>query len=449
MNEIELNDKKIAVGIDIGSSKICGVVLTEGNKIGTYYVTAMAIEKNEGTNRGEISNIEETKTAISKIIADLEETLGGTKINEVVLGISGKNIEITQENSNIVISSPDQIITKDDISKINMSIKRSKVSKEKTIIHIIPHQYYKDSNAKDIIANPIGHYANKLDTNVHILTAQNSSLKIINLCLEKNDLILSDLVYQPLASSIALLGEEELDVGICIIDIGSETTSISIFADGSLMFATTIPLGGNDITDDIKKMLKTTRNEAERIKIDYGFAKKEEILQNEIIQIKGVGVAPHSEIDKIELCKIIQPRATEILTFCKEEIDKSGYADVLGAGYILTGGGANLKAICSLASIIFNAPVGIGYPSSDTFIGVSNNIEEPTYSAAVGLAVHSLTHKSFIGETFHTLNEIENPNPNKQNFKKENENDNENDETDSENKGFLNKIKEKVLNFLG
>jgi len=449
MNEIELNDKKIAVGIDIGSSKICGVVLTEGSKIGTYYVTAMAIEKNEGTYRGEISNIEETKIAISKIVADLEETLGGTKINEVVLGISGENIEITQENSNIVISSPDQIITKDDISKINMSIKRSKVSKEKTIIHIIPYQYYKDSNAKDIIANPIGHYANKLDTNVHILTALNSSLKIINMCLENNNLILSDLVYQPLASSIALLGQEERDVGVCVIDIGSGTTSISIFADGSLMFATTISLGGNDITDDIKKMLKTTRNEAERIKIEYGFAKKEEILQNEIIQIKGVGVAPHSEIDKIGLCEIIQPRATEILAFCKQEIDKSGYADSLGAGYILTGGGSNLKAICSLASIIFNAPVGIGYPSSETFIGVSNNIEEPIYSAAVGLAVHSLTHKSFVGETIYTLKEIENPNLNKQNINKEKENNNENDDTDNENKGLLGKIKEKVLNFMG
>ena len=450
MNDVNLENKKIGVGLDIGSSKVCGVALTEGNKDNTYYVVAIAYDKNSGTNRGEISNVEETKNAISKVILDLEERLGGMKIDEVVLGISGKNIEIMHENSNIVISSPDQIITKEDISKINMSIKRSKVSKEKTIIHIIPYQYYKDSNVKDLIANPIGHYANKLDTNVHILTASNSSIKIINLCLEKNNLILSDLVYQPLASSVALLNDEVLDVGMCIIDIGSGTTDISIFADNALMFATTIPFGGDIITDDIKKMLKTTRSEAERIKIEYGFAAKNEILQNEIIQIKGVGVAPHSEIDKVGLCNIIAPRITELLNFCKEEIDKSGYADLLGAGYILTGGTANLKAICGLASDIFNSPVGIGYPSSDIFVGLSNEIEEPCYSAAVGLAVHSLSHKSFAGETIKTLNDLENPIIKKP-IKKENEEDIETDtiEKNDENKSVLEKIKEKVLNFMG
>jgi cell division protein FtsA len=455
MNDLDLPNKKISVGLDIGSSKVCGIVLTDGDREGTYSVVAMATKTNTGTIRGEISNVESTKNAIGSVIAELEENLEGIKINEVVVGISGKNIETTTESFNIVISSPDQIVTKEDINKINTSIKRSKISNEKTIIHIIPYQYYKDSNAKDLIANPIGHYANKLQANVHILTALNSSVKIINLCLEKNNLELSDLIYQPLASSIALLNTEELDVGICVIDIGSGTTNISIFADEELLFTTTIPVGGDIITDDIRKMLNTTRTEAERIKIEYGFASETEILQNEIIQIKGVGVAPHSEIDKVELCKIIQPRVTELFSFCKEEIDKSGYTDRLGAGYIITGGTANLKAICNLASNIFNAPVGVGYPSSDIFIGMSNEIEEPHYSSVAGLALHSLVHKSFVGETIKTLNKLEakpktdNSTQTKNKKVNEQDNDNINDEQNDTDKGLFEKIKEKVLNFMG
>ena len=445
-----INNNKIAVGIDIGSAKICGVVLSEGIQKDTYKVLAVSTKTHTGVSRGEISNIEETKNAIGLVIEDLVEDIGGIKIEEVVVGISGMNIEVTKENSNIVISSSDQIIAKEDISKINMSIKRSKTSKEREIIHIIPYQYYKDSNEKNVIANPIGHYANKLDTNVHIFTALNSSLKLINMCLAKNELVLTDLLYQPLACSVALLSADELDVGVCVIDIGSETTNISIFADSVLLFATTIPFGSSVITDDIRKMLKTTRSEAERMKVEYGFALKNEILQNETIQIKGVGVAPHSEIDKIELCKIIQPRIAELLNFCKEEIHKSGCADLLGAGYILTGGGANLKAICSLAREIFDAPVGVGYPNSDLFVGLSSDIEEPGYSAAFGLAVHSLTHKNFIGETIKTLTELENPKIEKPKVNKDNNKKEEIiDSPENENKGVLEKIKEKVLNFMG
>ena len=448
MNEIEQN--KIAVGLDIGSSKVCGIALTEGERSNTYRIIAISNKTNDGVHSGEISNVEQTKNAIKDVIEELQNNLNDNAIDEVVIGISGKHIEHTKENSNIVISSPDQIITKDDISKINMSIKRSKVSKEKEIIHIVPYQYYKDSNEKDIITNPIGHYANKLDVNVHIFTAMNNSLKIINMCLEKNDLMLSDLIYQPIASGIALLSADELDVGVCIIDIGSQTTGISIYADGVLLFATTIPFGGDIITDDIKKMLKTTRTEAERIKVEYGFAIRSEILQNEIIQIRGIGATPHSSIDKEGLCDIIQPRVMELLTFCKQEVDKSGYSNMMGAGYIITGGGSNLKAICQIASEVFNSHFRIGYPSSELFMGLSNDIEEPSYSVAVGLALHSLVHRSFVGETIKTLAELDGvPKTNKTKTKSEEKNIEEDIVEDNSDKGMLDKIKEKVLNFMG
>jgi cell division protein FtsA len=243
-----------------------------------------------------------------------------------------------------------------------------------------------------------------------------------------------------------------LDVGVCVIDIGSGTTKISIFVCGALKFTTTIPFGGDIITEDIKKVLRTTRNEAERIKIEYGFALKNEILDNEIIQIKGIGVAPHFEIDKLQLCDIIQPRVTELLNFCKDEIEKSECSNLIGAGYILTGGTANLRAICDLASNVFNAPVGIGHPSSDVIIGISNDIEDPSYSAVVGLALHSLTPKSFVGETLKTLSKLDTKVKSYTNIinkRNDEHNTSENPTKDDTTtyKGTFEKIKEKILKF--
>ncbi|MCL2039887.1 MAG: cell division protein FtsA [Bacteroidetes bacterium] len=448
MNDFNTENKKFAVGLDIGSSKICGIVLSKNNDQ-TYNVLALSQRPSFGVQKGEISNIEETKRAVFGVIADLKEKLGEEEISEVVIGISGSNIEIVNENSNIVISSADQIISNEDINKINRSILQSKVTREKTIIHIIPYQYYKDSNTKDSIANPVGHYAKKLDTNVHIITALNNSIKMINLCVDSHNLVLEDLVYQPLASSIALLNEEMLDVGVCVIDIGSVTTKITIFADGMLKFTTTIPFGGELITNDIRKVLRTPRNEAERIKIEYGFALKNEILNNEVIQVKGVPPSPNFEINKFDLCDIIQPRVTELLNFCKDEIDKSGCSDLIGAGYILTGGAANLRAICDLASQVFKRPVGIGHPSSDVIVGVSNDIEEPSYSAVVGLALHSLSPRGFVGETIKTLSKLDAKLKQYVNKRAEQHNNTDTlpDNEENINKGTFEKFKDKVLKF--
>jgi cell division protein FtsA len=389
-NNSKNENQKIAVGLDIGTTKICAIVLTEGDRNGTYNIIGCDTIVNSGVNRGVIVNIEKTVEAIKNVIAKTEQQ-AGTKISEVVVGIAGDHIESFSEVSTISISNPKLIISPSDVERAIDELRKSKISADRKIIHIVPYEYIIDG--QDGFTHPIGAYGRRMQANVHIVTGIRTAVQNINLCVEQNaGLKVKDIILEPIASSIALLGNDEKEVGVCLIDIGGGTTDITIFKDEVLRFTSVIAIGGNKITDDVRTGIGTTKDEAERVKRTYGHSYKPSIMKREeVIMIRGVGGSPHKEITKEELCDIIQPRVEELFEICNEELVKSGFANGLGAGIVLTGGSALLKGVDELASRIFKLPIRIGYPSGDRYIGLSTEIESPIYSTAVGLALHSLS----------------------------------------------------------
>ncbi len=398
------NTKKIAVGLDIGTTKIC-VIVIEKTEENTYNILSCAVTENTGVNRGVITNIEKTVEAIQKVIQEAEQQ-AGIKINEVVVGMAGDHIESLSEVSTITISSKSQIVSKADVERAIDELRRSKISSDKKIIHIVPYEFIIDG--QDGIINPIGMYGVRLQANVHIVTGMRTAVQNIHHCVEKGaGLHLKDVILEPIASSLALLDDDEQEVGVCLIDIGGGTTDITIFKDNVLRFTTVIGIGGNRITGDVRTAFKTTAVEAERIKCDYGHTYKPSIMKkDDIFMIRGVGGIPPLEISKEELCEVIQPRVEELFEMCNEEIIKSGFAGKLGAGIVLTGGSALLRGADELAYRIFSMPIRVGYPSGNKYRGLADAIESPKYSTAVGLALHSLNMNAIQGETIFSMENV-------------------------------------------
>ena len=408
MQNSKIENQKIAVGIDIGTTKICAIVLSEGEKSDTYKIIGCDIKVNAGVNRGVIVNIEKTVEAIKNVVTAVEHQ-AGIKISEVVAGIAGDHIESLSEVSTIAISNPNQIVSQNDVERAIDELKKSKISGDRKIIHIVPYEYIIDG--QDGITQPVGMYVIRMQANVHIVTGIRTAVQNIHLCIEQNaGFKVKDIILEPIASSIALLNDDEKEVGVCLIDIGGGTTDITIFKDDVLRFTSVVAIGGNKITDDVKTGVGTTRIEAERIKCYYGHSFKPSIMaREEPIMIRGVGGGPHKEIKKEELCDIIQPRVEELFEICNEEIIKSGFANRLGAGVVLTGGSALLKGADELASRIFKTSVRVGYPSGEKYIGLSTEIESPIYSTAVGLALHSLAMDSIRMDSIKGSSYFDNP----------------------------------------
>lgn len=390
--------QKVSVGLDIGTTKVCAIILTEDEKKDTYKIIGCASAVNAGVNRGVIVNIEKTVEAIKSVIKEAEHQ-SGMLISDVVVGIAGDHIESLTEVSTIAIANSNQIISQTDVDRAIDELRKSKISSDRKIVHIVPYEYVIDG--QDGITQPVGMYGIRLQVNVHIVTGIRTAIQNIYLCVEQNaGLKVNDIILEPIASSLALLSDEEKEVGVCLIDIGGGTTDITIFKDDVLRHTSVIAIGGNKITDDVKTGLSTTKVEAERIKCSYGHSYKPSIMtKDELLMIRGVGGYPHKEIKKEDLCDIIQPRVEELFEMCNDEIVKSGFANDLGAGVVLTGGSALLKGADELAHRIFHNPIRIGYPSGEKYVGLSNEIESPIYSTSVGLALHSLNINAIKGET--------------------------------------------------
>ncbi|MDR0927014.1 MAG: cell division protein FtsA [Ignavibacteria bacterium] len=386
-------NQKIAVGLDIGTTKVCAIILTEGEKNDNYKILGCSTTKNTGVNRGVIANIEKTVEAINKVVKEVQQQSGIT-FTDVVVGIAGDHIESASEVSTITINNPNQIVSQVDVDRVTEELRKSKISNDREIIHIVPYEYLIDGQGG--ITQPIGMCGVRMQANVHIVTGVKTAIQNIYRCVDNNaGLKVRNIVLEPIASSLALLNDDEKEVGVCLIDIGGGTTDITIFKDDVLRYTSIVAIGGNKITDDVRAGFRTTKDEAERIKCSYGHTFMPSIMKkDDTFMIRGVGGYPPQEPTKDQLCNIIQPRVEEIFEMCYGEILKSGFANELGAGVVITGGAALLKGTDELASRIFNSPVRIGYPSGENYVGLSTEIESPIYSTAVGLALYALKENS-------------------------------------------------------
>jgi cell division protein FtsA len=381
----------IIVGLDIGTTKVCAVVAGT-DEHGRMNILGVGRSPSEGMMRGVVTHIDKTIRSISAAIAEAESQ-SGVAIKSVIVGIAGDHIQSFQSRGVVGISGPDHEVTQADIDRLIEDTKRIALPSDRKIIHVIPQEFIIDG--QDGVYDPLGMSGVRMEANVHIITGLVSAAQNIYKCVQRAGLEVSDMVLEPLASSYAVLDDDEKEVGIALLDVGGGTTDLAVFEERTIRHTAVIGIAGKKVTDDIRKGLGILTDQAEKLKKEHGSAYAPSVVNNETIVLPGVGGRAPIEIDKRLLAQIIQPRMEEIFEIAALEIKRSGYSKHLSGGVVLTGGGALVRDSADLAREVLGMPVKIGIPSGFAG-GLVREVENPAYATAVGLVIHGLKHQGRI-----------------------------------------------------
>ncbi|MBS1486967.1 MAG: cell division protein FtsA [Bacteroidetes bacterium] len=378
-----MENEKIIVGLDIGTTKICAIVGRK-NEFGKLEVLGMGKAESEGVIKGIVVNIEKTVFAIGKAIKEASD-MSGIDIGVVNVGIAGQHIRSSIHHGSITRTSNEDEVSIEDVNRLTEDMYRIVIPPGSEIIHVMPQDYIVDY--EENIKDPVGMSGMKLEADFHIITAQTSAINNINKCVRRTGLEIEDLILEPLSSSLAVLSEEEKEAGVCLIDIGGGTTDIAVFHDNIIRHTAVIPFGGNILTDDIREGLKVMVKQAEQLKTRFGKAIAEEANTNEIVSIPGIRNRTAKEISVKTLSSIIQARMEEIIEMAHTEIINSGFESKLAGGIVITGGGAQLACLKQLVEYMTGMDVRIGYPNEHLGKSKLEAVKSPMYATAVGLVL--------------------------------------------------------------
>ncbi|HDJ28083.1 MAG TPA: cell division protein FtsA [Proteobacteria bacterium] len=371
------NDQ-IIVGLDVGTTKICAIV----GKITAEGIEIIGIGTNpsEGLRKGVVVNIDSTVDSIKKAVHEAE-LMSGTDIKAVVTGIAGAHIK--GFNSHGIIGVKDREVSSKDVEKVLEAAKAVAIPMDREVIHTMAQEFIIDD--QDGIKDPVGMSGVRLEVKVHIVTAAVASAQNIVRSCNRAGLEVYDIALQQIASSAAVLTPEEQELGVMVIDIGGGTTDIAVFANGSICYTASLPLGGNQLTSDIAIGLRTPVTAAEKIKKQYGCAMISLIGQNDTIEVPSVGGRPPRVLSRQILGEIIEPRMEEILELVKRELYKSGFHDQVVSGVVLTGGSSLMPGVEELAETVFEMQARSGIPQHVG--GLLDIVKSPIYATGVGLLI--------------------------------------------------------------
>ena len=375
----------LIVGLDIGTTKICAIVAERKGDSVDIIGTGTHISK--GLRKGVVVDIDATVQSI-KMAVEEAEMMADCEIASVYAGIAGGHIR--GFNSHGVVALKDREVRQSDIRRVIDAAKAVAIPMDREVIHVIPQEFVIDD--QDGIREPLGMSGVRLESKIHIVTAAVTSAQNIVKSCNKAGLNVIDIVLEPLASAQAVLSSDERDLGVCMIDIGGGTTDIAVFADGSIKNTAVLSLGGYHLTNDIAIGLRTPFEEAERIKKTFGVASARYLASDDVLTVPSVGGRRPREVSRKILCEIIEPRAEEILSLARQEIVRSGLADRIPSGIVLTGGASALAGISELAEEIFEAPVRLGSP--ENVGGLLEIVRSPMYATGVGLVNYGFSQES-------------------------------------------------------
>ena len=378
-----METEKIVVGLDIGTTKICAIVGRK-NEFGKLEVLGMGKAESEGVIKGIVVNIDKTVMAIEKAIKEASD-MSGINVGVVNVGIAGQHIRSSIHHNSLLRGTKDDEITIEDVSRLTEDMYRMVVPSGSEIIHVMPQDYIVDY--EEGIKDPVGMSGVRLEADFHVITAQTSAINNINKCVRRGSLEICDLILEPLASSLAVLSEEEKEAGVCLIDIGGGTTDIAIFFNNIIRHTAVIPFGGNILTTDIQNGLQVMSKQAEQLKTRFGKAIAEEASPNEVVSIPGIRNRTAKEISVKNLSSIIQARMEEIVEMAHVEIINSGYENRLAGGIVITGGGSQLANLKQLVEYMTGMDARIGYPNEHLGRGKIEAVKSPMYATAVGLVL--------------------------------------------------------------
>ena len=372
-------DKQMIVGLDIGTSKVVAVV-GEIDSNGSIEVVGIGSHPSRGLKKGVVVNIESTVNAIQRAIEEAE-LMAGCQIHSVYVGIAGSHIR--SMNSHGIVAIKDREVQRADIERVIDAAQAVAIPADQKILHVLPQEYVIDNQGG--IREPLGMSGVRLEAKVHLVTCAETAAQNIEKCVERCGLAVDGIILEQLASSYAVITEDERDLGVCMVDIGGGTSDIAIFTEGSIRHTGVIPVAGDQVTNDIAMALRTPTQHAEEIKIRYACALAQLTGPEETIKVPSVGDRPPRDLSRQSLAEVVEPRYDELFTLIQGEIRKSGFEELVPAGVILTGGTSKMEGVVELAEEIFHMPVRIGAPQYAR--GMNDIIRNPIYATAVGLLV--------------------------------------------------------------
>lgn len=400
-------EQPIIVGLDIGTTKIAAIAGRK-NEFGKLEIIGFGRANSNGVKHGQVLNIDETIKAIKMALDNCYASNPNLEISEVYVGIAGHHIKSLQTRGDIVRHNTDDEVSQKEIDQLIADQYKTYIPAGDQIIDVIPQEFTVDNFQN--IPNPIGYGGVKVGANFHIITGDKNAIRNINRAVEKSGLRTKDLVLQPLASSAAVMAQEDLEAGVAIVDIGGGTTDLAVFYEGILKHTVVIPFGGENITNDIKTGLGVLKTQAEQMKVQFGSALANEAKANAVITIPGLRGMPPKEISVKNLANIIQARMSEIMDFVTFHLKQVGLdSRMLNGGIVLTGGGSQLKHLIQLTEYATGLNARIGYPNEHLAPGHIEELAKPTYSTCIGLILKGYSdyeHNRKQFETKHVKVEI-------------------------------------------
>lgn len=379
-------DNRMIVGLDIGTSKVVAIVgaINDEDKL---EIVGIGSHPSRGLKKGVVVNIESTVQSIQRAIEEAE-LMAGCQIHSVYAGIAGSHIRSL--NSHGIVAIRDREVFSLDLERVIDAAQAVAIPADQKVLHILPQEYVIDT--QEGIKEPLGMSGVRLEAKVHLVTCAVNAAQNIEKCIRRCGLEVEDIILEQLASSYAVLTDDERELGVCLVDIGGGTTDIAIFTEGAIRHTGVIPIAGDQVTNDIAMALRTPTQNAEEIKIKYACALTQLAGVDETIKVPSVGERPPRDLSRQALAEVVEPRYDELFTLVHAELRRSGYEDLIAAGIVLTGGTSKMEGVVELAEEIFHTPVRIGTPQNIS--GLTDIVKNPIYSTGVGLLLYGLKQHS-------------------------------------------------------
>ncbi len=381
--------KDLIVGLDIGTSKIVTVV-AEVTPEGGLSIIGTGSRESLGLRKGVVVNIEETVASIQRSLEEAE-LMAGCKISQVYTGIAGSHIK--SFNSHGMVAIKDKEVSQADIARVIETARAVNIPTDHQILHVLTQEFIIDG--QEDVREPLGMSGVRLEVKVHIVTGAVSAAQNIVKCVRRCGLEVTDLILQPLASSLAVLTDDEKELGVALVDIGGGTTDVAVFTGGAIRHTAVIPIAGAQITNDIAMALRTPTQDAEDIKLRFGVASHRLAGEDDAIEVPGIGDRGPKSMSRQALAAVIEPRVEELFSLVQQSLRDSGYEELLSSGIVLTGGSAQLPGMVELAEEIFSMPARIGLPRYQG--GLAEVVKGPRHATAVGLLFEGLAQRQMHG----------------------------------------------------
>lgn len=373
-------EKKLIVGLDIGTSKVVAIV-GEIDADGGTNIIGIGSHPSNGLKKGVVVNIESTVQSIQRAVEEAE-LMAGCQIHSVFAGIAGSHIRSL--NSHGIVAIRDNEVNRGDVDRVIDAAKAVAIPADQRILHILPQEFIIDN--QEGIREPIGMSGVRLEAKVHMVSGAVSAAQNIVKCIRRCGLEVDDIILEQLASSYSVLTDDEKELGVCIVDIGGGTTDIAIFTEGAIRHTAVIPIAGDQVTNDIAVALRTPTQHAEDIKIKYACALRQLTSLEDTIEVPGVGDRDSKKMSRQTLVEVVEPRYEELFTLVQAELRRSGFEEIIPAGIVLTGGSSKMEGLIELAEEVFHMPVRLGLPQGVQ--GLVDVVRNPIHATGVGLLLY-------------------------------------------------------------